>query len=91
LILLLKVIQGYTTDRQVPVRQRFCRNDVLALDVSCLFQRLMERAQTPRSGDALPRNPTTGIAGCCARVTRGHAAAPPSVAKNFRRPMWLAM
>jgi hypothetical protein len=36
------------------------------------------------------RNPTTGIAGCCARAASGHAAAPPSVAKNFRRSMWLA-
>jgi hypothetical protein len=36
--------------------------------------------------------PTTGIADCCARAASGHAAAaPPSVAKNFRRPMWLAM
>src|SRR5262249_52074996 len=34
-----------------------------------------------------PRNPITGIAGCCARAARGHAAAPPSVAKNFRRSM----
>jgi hypothetical protein len=29
--------------------------------------------------------------GCCPRAASGHAAAPPSVAKNFRRPMWLAM
>jgi hypothetical protein len=31
----------------------------------------------------------TGIAGCCARAASGRAtaAAPPSVAKNFRRPM----
>jgi hypothetical protein len=30
--------------------------------------------------------------GCCARAANGHAAAaPPSVAKDFRRPMWLAM
>src|SRR5262245_7490085 len=28
---------------------------------------------------------------CCARAASGHAAAPPSVAKNFRRSMWLAM
>jgi hypothetical protein len=35
--------------------------------------------------------PITGIAGC-ARTASGHAtAAPPSVARNFRRPMWLAM
>jgi hypothetical protein len=28
---------------------------------------------------------------CCARAASGHAAAaPPSVAKNFRRAMWLA-
>jgi hypothetical protein len=34
----------------------------------------------------------TGIADCCARALSGHAiAAPPSVAKNFRRSMWLAM
>jgi hypothetical protein len=43
------------------------------------------------SGVPEAMNPTTGI-GCCARATSGHvAAAPPSVAKNFRRPMWLAM
>jgi len=40
----------------------------------------------------LNKGATTGIAGCCARAAIGHAAAaPPSVAKNFRRPMWLAM
>src|SRR5262249_39443865 len=31
-----------------------------------------------------------GRDGCCARAASGHTAAPPSVAKNFRRPMWLA-
>src|ERR1700758_460221 len=36
-----------------------------------------------------PRNPIT-IAACCARAPNGHAAAPPSVAENFRRSMWLA-
>src|SRR5262249_22184928 len=36
----------------------------------------------------LLRNPTTGIAGCCARAASGHAAtAPPSAAINSRRPM----
>jgi len=36
--------------------------------------------------------PTVGIAACCARAASGHAAAaPPSVAKSFRRSMWLAM
>jgi hypothetical protein len=40
----------------------------------------------------LLRNPITGIAGCRARAANDQAAAPPSsVAKNFRRPMWLAM
>jgi hypothetical protein len=38
-------------------------------------------------GDRVLRNPITGIAGCCARAASGHAAAPPSVAKNFRRSM----
>src|SRR5262245_17852148 len=32
------------------------------------------------------RKPTS-----CACATSGHAAAPPSVAENFRRAMWLAM
>src|SRR5262245_13237652 len=33
-------------------------------------------------------NPTTGIAGFCARAASGHAAAaPPSAANNSRRPM----
>jgi hypothetical protein len=36
------------------------------------------------SGDWLWRNPTTGIAGCCARAANGHAAAPPSSVTNSR-------
>jgi len=37
--------------------------------------------------------PTRGMhSPCWARAANGHAvAAPPSVAKNFRRAMWLAM
>jgi hypothetical protein len=36
--------------------------------------------------------PITGNASRCARAASGHAAAaPPSVAENFRRPMWLAI
>jgi hypothetical protein len=42
--------------------------------------------------DPLRRNPTTGIAGCCARAASGHvAAAPPSENTNSRRRMWIAM
>src|SRR5262249_56631681 len=38
------------------------------------------------------RNPLTGVAGGCARAASGQAAAaPPSVAKNLRRPRALAM
>ena len=41
-----------------------------------------------RSIDAAPRNPITGIAGCCPRAPSGHAAAaPPSVNMNSRRLM----
>ena len=45
------------------------------------------------AGALIPRGmPITGNARCCARAASDHAAAaPPSVAKNFRRPMWLAM
>src|SRR5262249_11775022 len=40
-----------------------------------------------------PNNPIVGsFAGCCARAAIDHAAAAlPSVAKNSRRPMWLAI
>jgi hypothetical protein len=37
------------------------------------------------TGDVLRRNPTTGIAACCARAASGHAAAPPSSVMNSRR------
>ena len=37
------------------------------------------------AGDALLRNPTTGIAGCCARAAMGSAAVPASPAMNSRR------
>jgi hypothetical protein len=43
------------------------------------------------SDDLLSRNPTTGIAGCCARATAGHAseiaAEPPTSVMNLRRRM----
>src|SRR5215469_13381709 len=38
------------------------------------------------SWDLASRNPTTGIAGCCARAAIGHAAvAPPSSVMKWRR------
>jgi hypothetical protein len=41
-----------------------------------------------RSGEPVCRKPITGIATCCARAASGHAAAaPPSAAINFRRPI----
>jgi hypothetical protein len=49
------------------------------------------RSLTLTCAELDPRNPITGIVDCCARVASGHVAAPPSVAKNFRRSMWLAM
>jgi hypothetical protein len=52
-----------------------------------LTGRLQKLAAAP------PKYPMVGsFVGCCARAASGHAAAaPPSVAKNFRRSMWLAM
>jgi hypothetical protein len=38
-------------------------------------------------GDLLSRNPTTGIAACCARTASGHAAALPKTPRNSRRLM----
>src|SRR6266545_6265288 len=41
------------------------------------------------SGDVGPRNPITGIVGCCARAASGHVAAvPPSSVMNSRRLIW---
>src|SRR4051794_23962075 len=43
---------------------------------------------TELPGDLPLTNPTTGIAGCCARAPTGHAAAaPPSSVRNSRRLM----
>jgi len=63
--------------------------DVLALDIAGRLEALAKYAQTIAeiSGDAEWRTPITGIADCCARAASGHAAAPPTVAKNFRRAM----
>ena len=41
----------------------------------------------PFSNDKMWMKPTTGVAGCCARATTGHAAAPLSIAMNSRRLM----
>jgi hypothetical protein len=51
---------------------------------------MMDRGGTSASVP-LRRKTTTGSAACCALTQNGHAVAPPSAAKNFRRPMWLAM
>ena len=62
------------------------------LDIAGLVQapakggcrRLTQSSRPP----ALPRNPITGIAACCARAASGHAAAaPPSSVTNSRRLM----
>jgi hypothetical protein len=37
-------------------------------------------------GDAALRNPTTGIAGCCARAASGHTAAPLAAGELARSP-----
>src|SRR6478735_5377072 len=43
------------------------------------------RVASYRVSDALPRKPSTGMFGCCARATSGHAtAAPPSSVMNSR-------
>ena len=57
-----------------PISLRPCRN--------------ARKRSSKRSGDALLRNPTTGIADCCARATSGQAmAAPPASVMNSRRLM----
>jgi hypothetical protein len=43
------------------------------------------------TAEACDRADVIRLGVCCARAASGHAATPPSVAKNFRRPMWLAM
>ena len=50
--------------------------DVLALDKPASLRPWRNRANGPQyaSGDLASRNPTTGIAGCCARAASGHAA-----------------
>ena len=62
---------------------------VPALDIAGFAQALAERAHDGTavpSGDALLRNPITGIAGCCACAASGQAAAaPPSSVMNSRR------
>ena len=46
------------------------------------------RGASQSASDVLRRNPTTGIAGCCARAASGHAAAaPPRTPRNSRRLM----
>jgi hypothetical protein len=68
-------------------------------------QRLLDRSGSPEkagrtkgspegciwSSALVLRKPTTGIAGCCARTVRGHAAALLSAAMNSRRRSWIAI
>ena len=46
--------------------------DVLTLDKACFLQALAERGhEVPSQRARRPRNPITGIAGCCARAASG--------------------
>src|SRR5262245_34677997 len=60
---------------------------------SCCTNATMRRCDSGSSAVRFMSTPMRRIrSGCWARALSGHgAAAPPSVAKNFRRPMWLAM
>jgi hypothetical protein len=61
--------------------------DVLALDQAAVLEALTKCAEQMQyvAGDALLRNPITGIA-CCARAASGHeATTPPSSVMNSRR------
>jgi hypothetical protein len=71
------------------------QRDALAEELANLYREFSLRpwrkaATTCVCAAATPAcmNPTTGIAGCCARAASGHAAAaPPRSAMNSRRPM----
>jgi len=61
---------------------------VLAFDVAGFIEALRNATAlaTEVSDDPAFTNPITGIAGCCARATSGHATAvPPSSVMNSRR------
>ena len=63
---------------------------VLAFEVTGFLEAFPERAArgAEASADAARRNPTTGIAGCCARAASGQeTAAPPTTVMNSRRLM----
>src|SRR5262249_23770422 len=78
-----------TVDRCALPPQVFDRH-VPALDIAGFRQALAKRGQELCILTRRPslRNPTTGIAGCCARALSGHAtAAPPTAKMNSRRLM----
>src|SRR5262249_55207228 len=73
---------------ELPLSPAIFDRHVLALDIAAVLEALAECAHTVRKrvGDVPPRNPITGMAGCCARAASGHAAAaPPSSVMNVRR------
>jgi hypothetical protein len=72
------------------VRPAILDRHVLAHDVARFLQALMERGHHGRHTarrNALLRNPTTGIAGCCARAASGQAAQEVIPPMNSRRRM----
>jgi hypothetical protein len=69
------------------LRPAILERHILSLDVASILQACRIAATRKASGfdDPLPRNPTTGIVGCCAHAADGHAAAPPISVMNSRR------
>jgi hypothetical protein len=62
-------------------------DDIAAIDEPAFAEALTNAAARWARASEEPswRNPTTGIAGCCARATNGNAAAaPPSSVMNSR-------
>ena len=74
----------------VAFRPAILDRHVLALDQAGFVEAFAKTATNgaQEAGDALLRNPTTGIADCCARAVIGHAANPPRYVMNSRRLIW---
>ena len=58
-----------------PCAHRYSIATILTFDITGFFQTFAERTQTlyVKLRRSLPRNPITGIVGCCARAASGHA------------------
>ena len=83
--LMTNQIGGERRQLIILVRRANIQYDVVPDDIACLGKTTAKSRKVESIRDPLSSTPTTGIAGCCARVANGNAVTLPTSVMKWRR------